>query len=62
MAHGTKQDWTPGSIVRVGFLKLMVLRKENERDSKYDPYGYILSNLTGTKNYRFTPYNGLESL
>lgn len=51
--HSTKskQDWSVGQTVKVGFLALVVTGKTG--------YGYTLSNQAGDKNYTFEPYLGL---
>ena len=53
-------EWTPGSMVRVGFLTLTVVRKAPERrvdDGR--PVPWLLEGSKG-RTYLFTPYNGLE--
>lgn len=54
-----RQDWTVGQTVKVGFLSLTVTARETERPDKYLPYAYRLVDARG-REYRFTPYNGLE--
>ena len=53
----TKQDWAPGKIVNVGFLKLRVLGFRAIYD--YLPDIYDLESLDGSKRYEFIPHNGL---
>lgn len=55
----TRQNWTPGKIVNVGFLKLRVLQIiPTPKDHKPDIY--ILANPKG-KLYTFTPHYGLQT-
>ncbi len=56
----SKQDWTPGSEVKVGFMRLRVLSVEAIKDSLPDIY--TLESLDGTKRYEFIPHNGLSRL
>lgn len=57
MIKNTKQDWSIGSIVKVGFLSLKVTGARAEKD--YLPDIYSLESLDGTKLYEFIPHNGL---
>ena len=60
MIWSTRQDWTPGATVRVGFLTLeMVACIPTPGD--YRPDDYRLWNPTTGKRYTFTPHNGLAS-
>ncbi len=54
----TKQDWSVGAEVKVGFLKLRVLGVEAIKDGLPDIY--TLESLDGTKQYEFIPHNGLS--
>ncbi len=56
----TRQDWTPGNTVKVGFLTLRVL----EVTAVYDglPDIYTLESLDGRKRYEFIPHNGLTRI
>ncbi len=56
----SKQDWTPGSTVKVGFLSLRVLSVEAVRDGMPDIY--TLESLDGVKRYAFIPHNGLSRI
>ena len=56
----TKQDWSPGSIVKVGFLKLRVISVEAVKDGMPDIY--TLESLDGRKRYEFIPHNGLTRI
>jgi hypothetical protein len=57
MITKTKQNWQPGSIVKVGFLKLRVLSARAEYDGRPDIY--TLESIDGAKRYEFIPHNGL---
>ena len=56
----TRQDWSPGSIVKVGFLKLRVISVEAVKDGMPDIY--TLESLDGQKRYAFIPHNGLSRI
>ena len=56
----SKQDWTPGKEVQVGFLRLRVVSVEAIKDSMPDIY--TLESLDGTKKYEFIPHNGLSRI
>ena len=56
----TKQDWTPGAIVKVGFLKLRVISCEAVIDGLPDIY--TLESLDGRKHYEFIPHHGLSRI
>jgi len=60
MITNTKQDWTPGAIVKVGFLKLRVISVEAVIDGLPDIY--TLESLDGRKHYEFIPHNGLTRI
>lgn len=49
--------WTPGEVVKVGFMRLRVLSARAEKD--YLPDIYTLVSLDGSKYYEFIPHNGL---
>lgn len=53
-----KNTWTPGSEVKVGFLRLRVLSCRAEYD--FIPDIYTLESLDGSKKYEFIPHNGLH--
>lgn len=61
MITRTKQNWTPGSIVKVGFLTLKVVAIE-PTPGDWKPDAYHLESMDGSKWYRFVPHNGLERL
>ena len=60
MIKNSKQNWTAGSIVKVGFLQLRVLGARAVED--YLPDIYTLESLDGSKLYEFIPHNGLVRL
>ena len=53
----SKQDWSIGAIVRVGFLELRVVNLAAVFDGLPDIY--TLESLDGRKSYEFIPHNGL---
>jgi hypothetical protein len=61
MITKSKQCWEVGEMVKVGFLTLRVTGKE-ATPGDYMPDAYMLTDKTGTKNYRFVPHNGLERI
>jgi hypothetical protein len=61
MISKTKQNWIVGSTVKVGFL-VLVVKAAIATPGDYLPDAYILTNVTGTKLYKFVPHNGLESI
>lgn len=61
MITKTRQDWTPGSTVKVEFLSLIV-RAAIATPGDHKPDAYVLHNAAGTKHYKFTPHHGLESI
>ena len=60
MIRNTKQDWTVGNIVKVGFLRLRVLGARAVKDDMPDIYD--MESIDGTKRYEFIPHNGLRKL
>ena len=56
----TRQDWTPGNTVRVGFLTLKVIDVKAVYDGLPDIY--TLESLDGRKRYEFIPHNGLNRI
>ena len=57
---GRTQDWTPGMMVKVGFMTLLVTGIELT-PGDYRPDRYLLESSKGIK-YAFTPHFGLEKL
>jgi hypothetical protein len=59
MINRSKQDWTVGNTVKVGFLSLTVLAVvPTPGDSK--PDAYVLASKTAF--YEFVPHNGLNRI
>ena len=61
MIKNSKQNWTTGSTVKVGFLTLIV-KAAIATPGDHLPDVYFLSNVAGTKFYEFTPHVGLQSV
>jgi hypothetical protein len=61
MIKNSKQDWTVGKIVKVGFMTLRV-KWMKETPGDYAPDKYLLECLKGEKLYVFVPHKGLERL
>ena len=60
MITNTKQAWTPGATVKVGFLTLRVVTSKAIKDGLPDIY--LMENLRGDAFYEFIPHNGLNKL
>ena len=60
MITRTQQNWSPGSIVKVGFMRLRVISARAEYDGMPDIY--TLESLAGNKRYEFIPHHGLTEL
>ena len=58
MISHTRQNWSPGSIVRVGFMRLRVLCSL-ATPGDYRPDVYALESIDGRLFYRFTPHHGI---
>lgn len=55
------QQWTVGSTVRVGFLRMVVKAKiPTPGDSM--PDAYILANTSGAQLYKWVPFHGLSRI
>lgn len=61
MITKTKQNWMAGSIVKIGFLSLVV-KSIIATPGDGLPDAYILSNQAATQLYKFVPHNGLEKI
>ena len=59
MVNRTKQDWSIGKEVKVGFMKLKITGARAEYDGMPDIYE--LENAVG-KKYEFIPHNGLYAI
>lgn len=55
MINRTKQDWSIGKIVKVGFMKLEVIAVKAVKDGMPDIYTLKSNNNL----YEFIPHNGL---
>jgi hypothetical protein len=60
MITRTKQTWTVGAVVKVGFLSLRILDVRAVKDGMPDIY--TLESLDGLKRYEFIPHNGLTRI
>lgn len=61
MITKTKQNWTTGQTVKVGFLSLMVVQSI-PTPGDYAPDAYLLVNAAQTQLYKFVPHNGVEKI
>ena len=55
----TKQDWSIGSWVKVGFMKLKVVSMKSVVDDLPDIYTLVSES---GKMYEFIPHNGLYAI
>jgi hypothetical protein len=60
MITQSKQNWSIGETVKVGFLKLRVVDACAVKDGLPDIY--LLESLDATKQYRFIPHHGITKL
>ena len=60
MITNTQQDWSIGSTVKVGFMKLVVDSIEQTKDGLPDIYK--LSDPRNGRRYEFIPHVGLNRL
>ena len=60
MINKSKQDWSVGNVVKVGFMTLKVLGIKAVKDGLPDIY--IMENPKNGKKYEFIPHNGLQAL
>jgi len=58
MITNSKQKWTQGNIVQIGFCRLVVESIRAVKDGMPDIY--TLTSLDGKKTYEFIPHNGLR--
>ncbi len=61
MRKTSKQDWSVGNEVKVGFLTLIVEGVEDHTNC-YGQVIYRLTNKDSTKKYTFSPYYGLDKI
>jgi hypothetical protein len=59
MITRSTQNWTPGSTVKVGFLRLRVICSI-ATPGNYRPDEYALESLDGRAFYRFCPHHGIN--
>lgn len=59
MIRNSKQNWTVGQTVRVGFLSLVVVAGL-EASGDGNPGAYVLT--SGSQLYSFVPHNGLTKI
>ena len=57
MISNSKQDWSKGSVVKVGFMELRITGIRAVRDAMPDIYD--MESLDGSRRYEFIPHNGL---
>lgn len=55
-----RQTWTPGALVRVGFLQLRVLQRV-PTPNDHMPDEWLLESVNGIR-YSFVPHHGLVRL
>lgn len=60
MIKRSKQDWSVGSVVKVGFMSLRVVAVRAVKDGLPDIYD--MESLNGQKRYEFIPHNGLVAV
>lgn len=61
MITKTKQNWTIGQTVKIGFMSLVV-KAAVATPGDYLPDAYILTNVDGTQLYKFVPHNGVQKI
>lgn len=57
----TKQDWSVGATVKVGFLTLTMIAKI-PTPGDFKPDAYVLASATKGTFYEFVPHNGLTKI
>ena len=57
MIRNSKQNWSIGSVVKVGFMELRITGIKAVRDGMPDIYE--MKSLDGSRRYEFIPHNGL---
>jgi hypothetical protein len=53
-----RQDWTVGSLVKIGFMQLRVISGKIPTPGNYHGDEYALESLDSSRFYRFTPHAG----
>jgi hypothetical protein len=61
MIRKSEQVWAVGEWVKIGFLRLRITAVE-PTPGDYRPDAYHLTDVTGSKHYRFIPHYGIERL
>lgn len=61
MIKNSKQNWTVGAVVKVGFHSLKI-RAICQTPGDGLPDAYILTNLAESRLYKFIPHNGLIAI
>ena len=61
MITKTKQNWTTGQTVKVGFLSLMIVQSI-PTPGDFAPDAYLLVNAAQTQLYKFVPHNGVKKI
>ena len=57
----TKQEWSVGNNIKVGFLTLKITGT-GEYTSQQGHIVYKLSSLDGARRYEFSPHEGLKKI
>lgn len=60
MIRKSKQNWTVGETVKVGFMAGLVVQAVELTPGDFLPDAYLLKR--GDQFYRFVPHNGLEKI
>lgn len=60
MVQNSRQNWTLGAMVKVGFMTLRIVSARAVKDGLPDIY--VLESLDSTKVYEFIPHNGLRRI
>jgi len=60
MIKNSKQNWTVGSKVNVGFMRGLLILAVVPTPGDLKPDAYVLA--SATKYYKFTPHFGLEEI
>ena len=55
-----RQDWTIGSIVKIGFIEGLEVIGKVATPGDYKPDFYVLVQASTRRLYRFVPHNGLK--
>ncbi len=55
-----RQDWQPGEIVNVGFLRGLEVIRKVPTPGDHAPDAYVLWQSDANRFYRFVPHRGIE--